>query len=195
MSLLVLASKSAARIEMLSRAGLHFDVMPANIDEAAVKRSYGGDMPELLAAELAFQKARHVSELRSSDLVIGSDSILAVGGQVLSKAKDTNDAREKLSFLRGKTHRLISAVSVCRGGAEIWSHTAHSDLTMKHFSDAFLDRYIEEAGDVLTSCVGAYAVEDRGIRLFDKIEGDYFTILGMPLLPLLNFLEGEGAIA
>lgn len=195
MSTLILASKSAARIAMLTRAGLHFEIVPADIDEAGVKKAYNGELPELLAAELAFQKARRVSEYHKNATVIGSDSILTAGGQLLSKAKDKNDAREKLMFLRGKTHRIVSAVSVCRAGAEIWSHVEHADLTMKTFADDFLDRYIDSAGDILTTCVGAYAVEEYGIRLFEKIEGDYFTILGMPLLPLLNFLEKEGVAA
>ena len=195
MSALILASKSKARIEMLSRAGLHFDISPANIDESAVKKSHAGAAPDVLAAELAFQKARHVSEQKKESTVIGSDSILTVGNQVLSKAADKNDAREKLMSLRGKTHRITSAVSVCRGGAEIWSHVEYADLTMKSFTDDFLERYVDRAGDVLTSCVGAYAIEEYGIRLFDKIQGDYFTILGMPLLPLLNFLEAEGVAA
>lgn len=195
MSNLILASKSAARIEMLTRAGLHFEIVPADIDEAGVKKAYNGELPELLAGELAFQKARRVSEYHKGATVIGSDSILTAAGQLLSKAKDKNDAREKLIFLRGKTHRIISAVSVCRGGAEIWSHVDHADLTMKPFADDFLDRYIDGAGDILTTCVGAYAIEEYGIRLFENIEGDYFTILGMPLLPLLNFLEKEGVAA
>jgi septum formation protein len=195
MSKLILASKSKARIEMLAKAGFRFEIIPADIDEAAVKKSYEGELPDLLAGELAFQKARRVSEQRPTDVVIGSDSLLFVAGQIMSKAKDKNDAKEKLKFLRNKTHRIISAVSVCKDGAEVWSHVGQSDLTMREFSDAFLDDYLEHAGDVLTTCVGAYALEDRGVRLFEKIEGDFFTILGMPLVPLLNYLEKEGMAA
>lgn len=192
---LVLASKSKARVEMLAKAGLHFDIVPADIDENAVKKAYEGELPDLLAGELAFQKARRISEQRPKDIVIGSDSLLFAAGQVLSKAKNKKDAKDKLTFLRGKTHRIISAVSVCRGGAEVWSHIDQSDLTMRDFSDAFLDDYLNNAGDVLTTCVGAYALEERGIRLFEKIQGDFFTILGMPLLPLLVYLEKEGLAA
>lgn len=195
MSRLILASKSAARITMLRAAGIEAEIMPADIDEAAVKKANAGEPHERLAAELSFQKARVISQQHREAYVIGSDSLLVVGNQLLSKAADKNAAREKLMTLRGKTHSIISGVSVCVEGREICSHVERADLTMKNFSDDFLDRYIEQAGDVLTTCVGAYAVEELGIRLFDNINGDFFTILGMPLLPLIKHLEQQGVIA
>jgi septum formation protein len=124
--------------------------------------------------------------------VIGADQVLECHGKILSKAKNKKAAADKLRFLRGKTHRLISAACVAKNGKIIWQGVQHADLTMKNFNDAFLKRYIAEAGDTLTGAVGAYALEEKGIWLFKKIEGDYFTILGMPLLPLLGFLQGEG---
>ena len=194
MSRLILASKSAARITMLRAAGIDVEIMPADIDEAAIKRASGGQPHERLAADLSFQKANAISVHHPDAYVIGSDSLLVVGNQLLSKAADKKEARQKLQTLRGKTHSIISGVSLCVGGKEIAAHVDRADLTMKNFGDDFLEMYMERAGDVLTSCVGAYAIEDLGIRLFEKIEGDFFTVLGMPLLPLIKQLEQQGVI-
>jgi septum formation protein len=195
MSRIILASKSAARRTMLTRAGVPFDIAPADIDEEAIKKNFDASTPVHLADYLAFSKARAVSLEHFEDTVIGSDSLLVCEGEIFSKADSRDDARDKLKCLRGRTHSIISAVNVCRGGAEVWSDAQESFLTMRDFDDAFLEDYLDTAGDVLTGCVGAYAVEERGIRLFENIEGDYFTILGMPLLPLLNFLREDGVIA
>lgn len=192
---LVLASKSQARIRMLEQAGLTFEIVPASIEERAVIDRFEGKNFGALASALALQKARAVSNQRPGDTVIGSDQILVAGGKIFSKARNIYEAQEKLEALRGRTHRLMSAVSVCRDGAEIFSFHDSADLRMKNFSDEMLMDYLDKAGDVLTTCVGAYALEGLGVRLFDKIDGDYFTVLGMPLLPLLNFLDEDGAAA
>lgn len=184
---LVLASASAARRAMLEKAGLDFTAIPADIDES----TKNGD-PETAAIKLAQQKALHISANNPEKIVIGSDQILSLDNKIFSKAKDEQQAREKLLALKGKAHTLYSAVSIAVNGNTEWSHSDRANLYMKDFSVTFLDSYIEKAGPELTSCVGAYALEGIGINLFEKIEGDYFTILGMPLLPLLSYLETKG---
>lgn len=191
----ILASQSAARRDMLARAGLDFQSIKAQINERELEQSWGLLPPHELAARLASAKAREVSARYPDAFVIGSDQVLAMGEDILSKAQDKNEAVEKLKQLRGQTHMLTSAVCLIRGQKVVWQTEQRAYLTMKNFSDDFLARYAESAGSVLTDCVGAYAIEGTGIRLFEKIDGDYFTILGMPLLPLLIALEKEGIIA
>lgn len=188
---LILASKSAARQAMLKNAGLEFQSIPAEIDE----RAFGNaGSPKELAGILAVEKAKYVARLNPDALVIGSDQILEFEGKTIHKAQNLQDAKEKLSALRGKTHSLISAVAVVKGETTLWSDAQAAALTMHDFDDAFLSAYVEKAGDALTQNVGAYALEGEGVHLFDKIEGDYFTILGLPLLPLLKYLrEDHGA--
>jgi septum formation protein len=188
-SRLILASKSMARQDMLKRAGYDFDVIPADIDERAVSHDRP---PEQLAQTLAQAKALDVSRRHPAAMVIGSDQILVFENNVLHKAENASSARKKLQKLRGKKHTLISAVALATEGKIVfsWADTAH--LSMKNFNDDVLEKYLSSAGDILTSCVGCYALEGLGIHLFEKIEGDYFTILGMPLLPLINALEREG---
>ena len=188
----ILASGSKARGEMLRGAGFKFDVIPADIDEDAIKDIFSGNKFEDLAHNLSLEKAKAISRENKDFYVVGSDQLLIFNNQVLSKAKNLDSAREKLKHLRGQEHRLTSAVSVVKNEKEIWSSVDCADLTMNDFSDDFLDQYLERAGDILTSCVGSYALESIGIQLFSKIKGDYFTILGMPLLPLSNFLQKEG---
>jgi septum formation protein len=192
---LILASHSAARRHMLAQAGLYFETVKADIDERALARAWGVMPPSELAARLAVAKAQDVSARHPDAFVIGSDQVLSLGDDIFSKAQDKNDAIKKLNRLRGRTHTLTSAVCLARGREIIWQTAQTAHLTMKNFSDDFLARYVESAGTVLTDCVGAYALEGTGIRLFEKIDGDYFTILGMPLLPLLMALEKERAIA
>lgn len=185
---LILASGSRARQNMLKSAGIRFAVMPADLNEQAIIDSHG-DNDSDYAAVLAAAKAQHVAQKNPDDLVIGSDQILLCEGRVLSKAKSISEAREKLKFLRGKTHFLTSAVAVAMGDEVLWSYSATAHLRMHNFDDAFLDSYCDNAGDALTACVGAYEFEGLGAQLFEEIEGDYFTILGMPLLALLNYLR------
>ncbi len=193
-SLLILASGSAARQAMLKQAGLSFDVVPAKIDEADLLSQHTHDPPAEKALFLAREKALNVSRENPAALVIGSDQILCLGDEIFNKAVNRDDALQKLGMLNGKTHRLISAVAVARNGGVLWDHTDHADLTMWALDQNFLRRYGDLAGDALTSCVGAYQIEGVGAWLFSKVTGDYFTIMGMPLLPLLGYLYEEHRI-
>lgn len=192
---LVLASGSAARRSMLSGAGLTFEVMPADIDEAVIAAESGFSEAADIAMLLAGEKARSVSLAAHDALVIGSDQVLALGRQKFSKAKTIEDARRTLSSLKGRTHELVSAVVLARGGDILWQHVDSAQLTMRDFSDAFLDDYLARAGDGVLGSVGCYEIEGRGVQFFEKIDGDFFTILGMPLLPLLAELRREGLVA
>ncbi|MCB1720193.1 MAG: septum formation protein Maf [Alphaproteobacteria bacterium] len=192
---LILASQSKTRQNMLRAAGLNFETRPANLDEAAIMAGAlkDGKNPDEIATLLAIEKARSVCAQIPGALVIGSDQILECTGKILSKAANKNEAHEKLKSLRGKTHRLISAVCVAQNDKILWKTTQSAELTMYDFDDNFLQQYMECAGEALTRSVGAYELESLGAQLFDKIEGDYFTILGMPLLPLLKYLrENQG---
>lgn len=195
---IVLASGSAARRAMLAAAGVVFEVDPAKIDETALKDQFVRHTtcapPFDLAQFLADEKALDVSSRHPGCLVIGSDQVLSQGERLFSKAADRAGARATLSALRGKTHQLHSAVSIARDGKIMWSDVETVSLTMRAFSDAFLDSYLDSAGDAVLWSVGCYELEGRGVQLFEMIEGDYFTVLGMPLLPLLGALRTKGAI-
>lgn len=193
MTRLVLASASKARRALLTQAGLAFDVTTADIDEDAViqdMKTKSG--PHDIALELARQKALSVARKNADALVIGGDQVLSCEGRLYTKAQNDREARKNLETLRGKTHHLVSAVCVAHGGDILWEHAETAGLTMKNWSADFLDTYMSGAGDALTKAVGCYELEGLGAWLFDKIEGDYFTILGLPLLPLLQFLETKG---
>ena len=185
---IILASNSRARNEMLQNAGLNFQKIPADIDEESII-SNAKSAPSELALELAKQKAAHISAKNQNALVIGSDQILECDGVIFQKAKTRDEACEKLRSLRGKTHRLISSVAIAYENEIIWHNTDTASLTMHDFSDEFLEKYLTAAHEDILSCVGAYAFEGTGAWLFDKIDGNYFTILGMPLLPLLTYLK------
>jgi septum formation protein len=194
---LVLASGSEARARLLRAAGLRFEVEPAEVDELAIREALdtdGGMLPEDVAAILAEAKAATVSERRPLDFVIGADQILEFRGRILEKAETVAEAREKLIELRGRSHRLISAVVVARTGATLWRHTDQAELRMRDFSNGFLGRYLAECGGAAIRSVGAYEIEAQGIQLFSSIAGDSFTIQGLPLLPLLQFLRQEEVI-
>ncbi len=194
---LVLASASASRRALLSAAGLVFDARPAAVDEAAVKqavRAKGAGVEEaaLLLAEL---KAQRVSQRDPDALVIGADQILVCDDIWFDKPASAGQAREHLRALRGRAHVLVTAV-VCQRGEEcVWHHLAHPKLTMRPFSDTFLEAYLAAEAAHVTDTVGAYRLEGRGIHLFDRIEGEYAAILGLPLLPLLGFLRQHGVLA
>ncbi len=190
---IILASGSRARRTMLENAGLQFQVCPADIDEAEIlhRLQQKNAAPEEIAQILAQEKAASVSRENRDILVIGGDQILTLNDQIFTKAPDKNAALEKLKTLRGKTHYLVSAICVCRDGEVLWQHVDRSILTMHDFDDAFLEAYAERAGDALTRAVGAYELEAAGSWLFEKVEGDFFTVLGMPLLPLLKYLREE----
>lgn len=190
---IILASRSKARIEMLVKAVLPFESIPADIDEQAIAK--GIQEADSIAMELARQKALAVSEKYPEALVIGSDQVLECEDSILSKANNKEEAEGKLKFLRGKKHRLISGIAAAQNGKIIWQDSDEAYLTMRNFDDAFLQRYLNVAGEVLTSCAGAYALEESGAWLFEEVKGDYFTILGMPLIKLLNYLQNEHGVS
>ncbi len=192
---LILASGSAARRQMLQAAGLTFEVVSPRVDEEAAKASYraAGLKPRDQADALAEIKALSVSRSRP-EFVIGADQMLAVEGEVLDKPKDIAEARQHLERLRGRTHELITAAVVAREGAVIWRHVDTPRLKMRAFSDAFLEDYMSRAGEGTLRSVGAYQLEGLGAQLFERVEGDYFSVLGLPLLPLLAFLREHGIV-
>jgi len=192
---LVLASKSAARRTLLEGAGIPIDVRPADIDERAVEADARASGPDAAAALLARAKALAVAWQLPSRLVLGADQTLALGAQRFSKPADRNGAVAQLRALRGQTHELHSALALARDGKVIFEHHDAARLTMRGFSDKFLQDYLDTAGDAVMASVGGYQLEGPGIQLFERIEGDYFTILGLPLLPLLGFLRRENLLS
>lgn len=194
---LVLASASAARRAVLEAAGVPFEVRRAAIDEDAVKAGLKAERApvEDVAVTLAEMKARRVARNLSDRLVVGADQMLACGGMWFDKPADLGHARAHLQALRGKTHELISAAVVVHQGNRLWHHVGRARLTMRPFSDGFIDRYLEAVGDKALESVGAYQLEGLGAQLFEKVEGDYFTVLGLPLLPLLDYLRVRKVLA
>lgn len=190
---LVLASGSATRRTMLEAAGVAFSVTPADLDEAAIRdRMLAADAAvshESIALALAVEKGKAVSETTPGALVIGADQVLSCDGRLFEKPASVAEARMQLLALRGKTHALHSAVALALGGTVLWNETATARLTMRAFSEAALDAYLARAGDAVTTSVGAYRIEGPAIQLFEAIDGDHATILGMPLLPLLAELR------
>lgn len=191
----ILASKSAARRALLAGAGVTHEADVAGVDEEAVKTTLlaDGATPRDVADALAELKAIKVSAKRSG-LVIGADQTLDLDGTLYDKTETLEAARERLMALRGKTHKLHSAVVVAKDGAPIWRELATASLTMRDFSDAFLDEYLATEGDQALGSVGCYRLEGPGAQLFSKIEGDYFAILGLPLLGLLDLLRRHGEL-
>ena len=195
MTPIVLASRSATRMALLDSAGIAFSSVPSSVDERAVEAPLivGGASPADIAAALADAKALDVSMRAPDGLVIGADQTLDCDGDRWTKPANRADARRQLARLSGRTHRLHSAVAIARNGKITWRHLASASLTMRPLAAAAIDAYLADVGDAALMSVGAYQIEGPGIRLFDKIDGDYFTILGLPLLPLLAYLRGEGA--
>jgi septum formation protein len=192
---LILASQSAIRKIMLANAGLEFKVVPAIVDEGSEKTAMRKLSPQIIAKRLSALKAASVSTKFTDALVIGSDQTLELKGKLFDKPLSRNDARKQLMTLRGETHSLHSVISCFAAGKEVWKTGKTAKLTMRNFSDDFLNDYLEKQGDDVLTSVGGYKIEGLGLQLFSKIEGDYFTILGMPLLPLLAFLRTRGLIA
>lgn len=193
---LVLASSSPARRALLAGTNLSFDVVPSTIDERVVEAPLvaAGATPAAIATALAEAKAEEVSRRRPAALVIGADQTLDCDGHRGTKAANRAEARAALARLAGRTHHLHSAVAVAKNGVVTWRHRDSAALTMRPLSPAFIDAYLARVGDAVLKSVGVYQIEGEGIRLFDRIEGDYFTILGLPLLPLLAYLREAGAI-
>lgn len=192
---LILASRSAARRAMLTDAGVPYTARDAGVDEDAVKASLDRMDPAELALELARAKALAVSRHDPEAWVLGSDQTLDFDGGMISKAKDLAEARLRLQQMRGQTHHLNSGVALAWGGAVVWSGVDTARMTMRRFSDEFLDAYLEAEGEGLLGSVGCYRLEGMGSQLFDRVEGDYFTVLGMPLWPVLAELRRAGVIA
>ena len=195
MTRLILASGSESRRQILTAAGVAFDAVVPNVDEASVKASLARDGAEAarVAAVLAERKASVVSRAHTGALVLGCDQVLACGGRLFDKAATLDEARGILCELRGHEHELITAAVLMRAGEILWRHVAHTRLWMRDFSDAFIDAYlVEESGHIL-SAVGCYRIEGRGAQLFARIEGDIFAIRGLPLIPLLEALRRHGA--
>ena len=191
---LVLASGSAVRARLLRDARLAFDVVASSVDEDEIKRAHRDETVEQLAMTLARAKATEVAARHPDALTIGADQILDCAGKRFDKPKDRAEASAHLRAFRGRTHRLITACTIYRGPIEVWHHATIPMLSMWDFDDAFIDAYLTEAGDGVLTSVGAYQLEGLGAHLFDKIEGDYFSILGLPLLPLLAFLRTQGLL-
>jgi septum formation protein len=191
---LILASSSPSRRQLLRNAGLTFEVQPPGVDEEEAKRSLlsGRTAPQGIAEKLAEMKAMRISAKHPEAMVVGGDSTLACQGRLFDKPPTIEAARKQLLALRGQTHELFSCVVVARGGTRLWHWNERARLTMRPFNEAFLDAYLARAGDAVLGSVGAYQLEGLGAHLFSRVDGDYFTILGLPLLPLLSFLAGHG---
>lgn len=194
---LILASGSDIRARLLRNAGLSPAVHPARIDEDAIRASLAAEdaTPRDLADTLAEMKARRVSDRHPEALVLGCDQILDCGGTVFSKPANRDEARAQLRALSGQTHRLLSAAVICRAGEPLWRYVGEARLTMRSLSDGYLNDYVERNWDSIRLSVGCYKLEEEGVRLFARIEGDYFTILGLPLIELLTWLAVRGDIA
>jgi septum formation protein len=191
---IILASQSRARQLLLGNAGLAFEAVPAHVDERAIQEKSGLLKPGEIAALLAQQKALFVSAKMPERYVIGADQTLALGQRLFSKPAGRAQAAEQLRALAGNTHELHSAVAVAHGGKILFSSVTIARMTMRQLSGEEIRTYLDTAGDAVTTSVGAYQLESLGVHLFERIEGDHFTILGLPLLPLLAFLRGQGLL-
>jgi septum formation protein len=191
---LVLASRSESRHAILQAAGIPHEVEPADVDERLVERRAGAGHAAQVAELLAREKARVVSARRPGALVLGADQTLALGERRLSKPRDRASAREQLLLLRQRTHELHSAIALARDGRLLFEHCEVARLTMRKFSEAFLEAYLDAVGGASATSVGGYQLERAGIQLFERIEGDHFVTLGLPLLALLQFLRREGVL-
>jgi septum formation protein len=188
---LILASQSRARQTLLATAGIDFEAVPAEIDERAVQQASNLSAPGEIAALLAREKSLSVSALLPGRFVVGADQTLALGPRLFSKPAGRVQAADQLRALAGGTHELHSAVAVARDGEILFADVTSARMTMRRLGEAEIDAYLNEVGEAVTSSVGAYQLEGLGVHLFERIEGDYFTILGLPLLQLLAFLRSE----
>ncbi|QDY69985.1 Maf family protein [Qingshengfaniella alkalisoli] len=193
---LILASNSATRRTLLVNAGLDPEIIPARVDESSIRASLQAEQASSrdIADALAEMKALRVSEKHPGALVLGCDQVLDVKGEVLAKPDSKDELRVQLDRLRGTQHSLLSAAVIYEDGKPLWRHVGVARLTMRPFSDTYRDDYIERNWDEVCHCVGGYMLEAEGVRLFSRIEGDYFTILGLPLLELLGYLTIKGVL-
>jgi septum formation protein len=193
---LILASRSEARAAMLRAAGVTVEILPAAVDEAAIKQGLRADgaSPRDIADALAEFKARRIAGRASGLRVLGADQVLVCEGALFDKPASVEEAREQLAFLRGRDHELLSAAVIYEDAAPVWRHVGRAVLRVRPFSDAFLDDYVARQGPALLTTVGAYRLESEGAQLFSHVQGDYFTILGLPLLEVLGFLRTRGML-
>jgi septum formation protein len=192
---LILASQSPARQALLTNAGVAFEAIPADLDELAIQLASALSAPGDIAALLARDKALFVSAKHPGRLVVGADQTLILGGRLLNKPAGREQAAEQLQALAGRSHELHSATAVARDGEILFEDVSVARMTMRPLDDNTISAYLDAAGEAVTTSVGAYQLEGLGVHLFERIEGDHFTILGLPLLPLLGFLRGEGLLA
>ena len=190
----ILASGSAIRLELLRAAGVMCSARRPTVDEDQLKQRYAAMPPAGLAQALARDKALSISRTETSALVIGADQVLNFQGRPYGKPEDLDEARARLRAMRGARHILETAVCCAVAGSIVWSHLSQPELLMRACSDHFLDNYLAQAGPVILASAGAYQLEHQGIQLFERIDGDYFAILGLPLLPLLQFLRESGVL-
>jgi len=191
---LLLASRSAPRRTLLEAAGVPVELHPADIDERGLEASAASAVPEDIAALLARAKASVVAGLRPGRLVLGADQTLALGTERFAKPADRAAARVQLRALSGRSHQLHSAITFVQDSTVLFEYLGSARLTMRALSDRFLDQYLDAVGDAATASVGAYQIEGLGVQLFERVEGDYFTILGLPLLAALDFLRRRGCL-
>lgn len=194
---LILASSSPTRLGLLRAAGLVVTPHSPDIDEASLMQGFAAAAvaPHDIADRLAEMKARKIAERFPTDLVLGCDQVLDHQGSAWGKPATIDAARQQLLELRGQTHQLVSALVLYQAGQPVWRHTGVARLTMRNFSDLWLDHYLADHWQSIRHCVGCYRLEQQGVQLFTAVEGDYFTILGLPLLPLLGYLRQRGIIA
>ncbi len=192
---LILASQSRTRQALLAGAGIAFEAMPADIDERAIQQACGLSSPGEIAALLAREKALSVCSRHPGRFVVGADQTLALGERLFSKPSGRAQAAEQVRDLAGRMHELHSAVAIARDGETLFADVSVARMTMRRLDDAAISAYLDAAGAAVTASVGAYQLEGLGIHLFERIEGDYFTILGLPLLPLLRFLRSRQLLA
>ncbi|MDB9991099.1 Maf family nucleotide pyrophosphatase [Amylibacter sp.] len=193
---IILASESITRQNLLTQAGVTFNSVSAKIDEITIKKSLTseGASPNDIVDALAEFKASRVANNYPTDIVIGCDQILVFEGEIISKAKNMIDAKKTLKRLKGKTHQLLSSAVIYEDNKPVWRTISRAQLFMREFSNEFLEEYIEKSGNIILSSVGCYLLEEKGVNLFNRIQGDYFTVLGFPLLEVLDFLRKRGLI-
>lgn len=193
-SSIILASGSAIRAQIMREAGLNFKIITRSVDESAIKTAMlaEGALPRDIADALAEAKSIKVSR-ENAGLVIGADQIMVMDGQIFDKPKSMDEARERLLSMRGKSHHLIGAVVICEDGHPVWRHMSKTTLNVRDFSEEFIDDYLQQEGGSILKSVGAYRFEGRGAQLFTEVDGDFFSILGLSLLPVLDYLRLRGA--
>ncbi|MCJ8140812.1 Maf family protein [Falsirhodobacter halotolerans] len=194
---LILATSSATRCQLLRQAGIAFDALPARVDEKSIRLALQAEdaHPRDVADTLAEMKARKIADRHPDTRVLGCDQVLAMDRTVFAKPETKEEARDQLATLAGRSHMLISAIVAYENARPVWRHVAEAKLTMRPLSDAYLDDYLARNWDSVRHSVGGYKLEEEGVRLFTEIRGDHFTILGLPMLPLLAWLGQRGAIA